>query len=306
MSGVAIIGNASAASPAPTYGRISVSGTNITVDGSVPDYHLFGVVDPTALQYAILAYVDGDMQDAGITSVFNGPDTSSLGYIPQNSNATVFWEQYFSLLHLHGCNLVSLGAADSWGTGIEYSAWEDHHASYLSMLNIMLTEAAKEGVWVVLSLAGSQEYPTYQYGGSGSVFVPGSSAYDNYISYATGVMSALQNYVGLGWFDMYNEPDCNNVWTNFWSTNGGVDAFHTWACDVATDTANVSTHPRTMGVAALGLMFNWDQADFDLATGDVGFESVRSTTMALPPTQEALARRSSGLQPPGSRCSGES
>ena len=108
VSGVAIIGNASASSPAPTYGRISVSGTNITVDGSVPDYHLFGVVDPTALQYAILAYVDGDMQDAGITSVFNGPDTSSLGYIPQNSNATVFWEQYFSLLHLYGCNLVRL------------------------------------------------------------------------------------------------------------------------------------------------------------------------------------------------------
>ena len=49
----------------------------------------------------------------------------------------------------------------------------------------------------------------------------------------------------------------------------------------AADTAGASTHPRTMGVAALGLMFNWDQADFDLATGDVGFEDLRGPLLWL-------------------------
>ncbi len=104
------------------------------------------------------------------------------------------------------------------------------------------------------------------------MFVPGSSAYENYVTYARGLMSDLSGQVALAWYDVFNEPDCDNDYTNFWSTNGGTTAFHTWACDVAADTANASDHPRTMGTAALGLMFGWNKADFDLATGTVPFE----------------------------------
>ncbi len=274
LPGVILIGDlstASASSTVPTYGAVTVSGPNILVNGQ-PGEKFNGVVDTTALAYAVMAYIDGETQYAGKTSVFDGPDTSNLGTISQNSNATVFWDQYFALMQYYGYNLVRIGCADAWGSQIQYQAWTQDHAQFVSLLDTMLAAAQAHQCYVVLVLAGSQAYPAYQFGGSGSVFVPGSSAYENYITYARGLMSDLSGQVALAWYDMFNEPDCDNDYTNFWSTNGGSTAFHTWACDVAADTAGASDHPRTMGTAALGLMFSWNKADFDLATGTVPFE----------------------------------
>ena len=274
LPGVFLVGGpdtAAAATSASAYGRISVSGSDITVDGDA-SAQFFGVVDTTALQFAILAYVEGETQYAGKTSVFNGPDTSDQGYISQNANAEEFWSQYFALLEYYDCNLVRIGAGDSWGSQIEYRAWTQHHDAYLSLLETMLEQAEAHNVWVVLVLAGSQEYPTYTYGGSGSVFDTGSTAYANYVEYCNEVMAALEDYDGLGWYDLFNEPDHNNCYANYWSSHGGKTAFHAWASAVAADTADASTHPRSMGVAGYGNMFGWSQSDFDLATGTVGFE----------------------------------
>jgi hypothetical protein len=255
-----------------SYGRVTVSGTNILVNGAVPSEKFFGVVETTALQFAILTYVEGESGVAGKTSTFYGPDTSSQGYIPQNANAEQFWAEYFALCKLYGVNLVRLGAGDTWGSGIEYQAWLNHRSAYIAFLDTMCEQAEKYGVWICFVLAGSQEYPTYTYGGSGSVFNPSSSAYANYISYCRDVMGELENENAVAMYDLFNEPDHNNCWTNYWSSNGGKNAFHTWATAVAEDTAGASTHPRTMGVAGYGSMFGWGQDDFDLATGTVPFE----------------------------------
>jgi hypothetical protein len=227
-------------------------------------------VDTTAMQFGIKAYIKGDMSVAGRSSVFPGPDTSNTSPIAENSNATVFWHQYFQLMKDNNVNLVRLGAGDAWGSEIQYDAWSNHHDAYIDFLHTMLKEAEAQNIWVVLVMAGSQEYPTYQYGGSGSVFDPSSSAYANLIDYSIDTMLAVENETALGWYDVFNEPDHNLVDAGYWQ--GDKVKFNTWAKAVERDTANVTDHPRTMGVAALGTLFDWSKADFDLATGKVGFE----------------------------------
>ncbi len=250
--------NASATTvAAPTYGNITVQNSTILVNGQVPSEHFFGVVDTTALAYAIEAYINGDMSVAGRTSVFNGPDTSSSSPISENSNATVFWHQYFALMKNYGVNLVRIGCADSWGSQIQYTAWSEHHNAYITLLETMLQQAKEQGVWTVLVLAGSQEYPTYQYNGSGSVFDPSSSAFANYVNYSRDTMVSLRNETALAWFDMFNEPDHNAVDAGYW--HGNKIEFNTWAKAVERNTANLTSHPRTMGVAALGTLFQLDE-----------------------------------------------
>ncbi|HOK28027.1 MAG TPA: hypothetical protein PLI21_03280, partial [Methanomassiliicoccaceae archaeon] len=76
LPGALIMCEAPAASASSPIGRVTVSGTNILVDGEMPDERFFGVVDTTALQFAIMAYINGDAGVRGWTSVFNTPDTN--------------------------------------------------------------------------------------------------------------------------------------------------------------------------------------------------------------------------------------
>ena len=255
----------------------SVSGPMITVNGDT-SARFFGVVDTTALQFAIMAYINGDTSVAGRTSVFNGPDTGPDARIPQNANPEAFWNQYFALLNYYNCNLVRIGAGDTWGTDLQYQAYVNHRAEYFGLLDTMLDKAEKYGVWVVLVLAGSQSEPEapYSFGAAASdertdkVFSPGSDAFDRYIDYSKDIMTSLEGYSSLGWYDLFNEPDHDKVNQNYWHNDKA--AFNTWARAVAVGTINVTAHPRTMGVAGFGTMFGWGQEDFNLATGNTGFE----------------------------------
>jgi PKD repeat protein len=251
---------------------VSVQGTTILVDGQAPASKFYGVVDTTALAFAILAYIEGQTQYAGRSSVFNGPDTGDYGAVAPNGNPAEFFDRYFALLSYYHCNLVRIGAGDRWATGIQYDAWTNHHDAFLSLLQTMVAAAESHNVWIVLVLAGSTEYPVFSYGGTGSVFSNTSTAYGNYITYCDGVMAALDGLPGIAWYDLFNEPDHNAVYSSYWSSNGGKSAFHSWASSVADDTRGASTHPRTMGVAGLGSMFGWGKTDFDLCTGTVPFE----------------------------------
>ncbi|MDW5562857.1 MAG: Ig-like domain-containing protein [Methanomassiliicoccus sp.] len=251
---------------------VSVQGSNILVDGQAPSNDFFGVVDTTALQYAILAYIEGQTQYAGKSSVFNGPDTGSYSAVSPSDTAAHFFDRYFALLAYYHCNTVRIGAGDTWGTSIQYDAWANHHDAFISLLKTMEAAAEAHNIWIVLVLAGTQDYPAYQFGGSGSVFSASSSAYQAYVRYCNNVMAALDGLKGIAIFDLFNEPDHDYCWAKYWSGNGGKTAFHTWACSVAEDTADASSHPRTMGVAGLGLMFGWGKSDFDLCTGTVPFE----------------------------------
>jgi hypothetical protein len=60
--------SASAETTTTTYGRVGVSGTKILIDGVVTSQKFFGVVETTALQNAILAYIEGETGAAGKTN----------------------------------------------------------------------------------------------------------------------------------------------------------------------------------------------------------------------------------------------
>ncbi|MDW5562414.1 MAG: PKD domain-containing protein [Methanomassiliicoccus sp.] len=272
LPGVLIISDLPSASAAPTYGVVSVQGTTILVDGQAPADKFFGVVDTTALAFATLAYIEGQTQYAGKSSVFNGPDTGSYSAVSPSDTAAHFFDRYFALLAYYHCNTVRIGAGDTWATKIQYDAWANHHDAFISLLRTMEAAAEAHNIWIVLVLAGSTEYPACTFGGSGTVFDNSSSAYSNYINYSTEVMASLDGLKGIAWFDMFNEPDHNAVYASFWKTSGGKSAFHAWACSVANDTRYASSHPRTMGVAGLGNMFGWGRSDFDVCTGTVPFE----------------------------------
>ncbi|MBI0583024.1 MAG: PKD domain-containing protein [Methanomassiliicoccus sp.] len=272
LPGLLLISNiptSSAAAP-NDIGRVTVSGPDILVDGKVPDHPFFGVCDTTALAFAIQTYIDGNRNVAGWTSVFNAPDTGSHVPVTPNDTPDAFWNQYFAQMEYYGVNLVRIGAGDTWGTEHQYDAWENHREEYFDLLHTMSYYAQAHGVWLAFVVAGAQEYPTYHYGGSGSVFDPSSSAYANYIEYSKSTMVELEKENAIAMYDLFNEPDHNNIHAQYW--HGDKVRFNQWSNAVADDTAGVSDHPRTMGVAGFGNMFGMNKADFDLATGDTGFE----------------------------------
>ena len=251
--------------------RVDVSGHEIVFDNSIQDDPLFGVVDPTVLAMATENYINGNSSFAGRSSVFNAPDTGNPAPIEQNETPEEFWNQYFAQMAYYDVNLVRIGAADIWGTGIQYAAWNDHRDEFISLLETMCTAAKNNGVYICLVLAGSQEYPAYQFGGDGSVFDTSSSAYSNYIEYCRDIMAAFETYNSIAMYDLFNEPDHNNCNMYYWHDN--KNAFFDWACSVAEDTSEASSHPRTLGVAGYGELFDaWSQEDFDLCSGKTGFE----------------------------------
>jgi hypothetical protein len=251
-------------------GRVTVSGPDILVDGKVPDHPFFGVCDTTVIAFAIENYINGNHGVAGWSSVFNGPDTGSRMPVTPNDTPDAFWNQYFAQMASYGVNMLRIGPHDIWGSGISYNAWANHRDQYFDLLHSMAYYAQVHGVYLAFVMGGSQEFPAFQWGGDGVVFVPGSSAFNHYIEYAKSVMVELENENSIAVFDMFNEPDHDKVSDAYWQ--GNKVAFNNWANAIADATAGVSTHPRMMGVAGFGKMFGMNQADFNLATGNTRFE----------------------------------
>jgi hypothetical protein len=248
-----------------TSGSLGVSGTHLTVNGVDVNDTLNGVVDTTALQYSLETWVNGEMALAGKNQNFPYP----LSKIPTTS-LNDFWDNYFAACHHFNLTLVRLGASDNWGSEVLYTAWMYHRETFYQVLDTMAEKAADHGAFVVLVLAGTQDYPAYDFQGPGDPFDAQSQAYSNYIAYARDVMTHLAPKQGIGIYDLWNEPDADKVDQKYWK--GDKVAFNVWSTQVAQDTAQYAFHPRTMGVAGYGVLFGWGQGDFDLATGKVPFE----------------------------------
>jgi hypothetical protein len=246
---------------------LGVEGTDLKVGSETVDGPMLGVCDTTVLQFAIMAWINGETMYAGDNQIF----PSFGGTIPC-SNSSQLWGKYFTLAEYYGLDLVRIGAGDKWGTDLQYNAWHDHHDQYISLLVEMADYAEAHGVKVILVLAGTQDYPAPYFGAADNSFSVTSTAYANYIAYAQDTMTCLKDVPGIGVVDVWNEPDHNLAWSKYWSSNGGKAAYHAWACDIASKTLAYNWHPRLIGVAGLGDMFSWGQEDFNLATGDVPFE----------------------------------
>ncbi|NLI74429.1 MAG: hypothetical protein GX369_06640 [Euryarchaeota archaeon] len=261
-----------AASSSHELGRVTVSGTDILIDGAKTDQKFFGVVDSTALAFAIENYINGNKGVAGWTSVFNGPDTGKRMPVTPNDTPDAFWNQYFAQMAYYDYNLIRIGPHDYWGTKLSYDAWNNHQEQFYDILHSMCYYAEYHGIWLSFSMGGSQQFPAFNFNGAGNVFVPGSQAFNNYIEYTNAIMVELEDWNSIFMYDVFNEPDHDQVYKAYWQHSGGKQAFNTWANAVAAATSGITEHPRNMGVAGFGVMFGMNQEDFNLATGHTDFE----------------------------------
>jgi hypothetical protein len=257
-----------------TVGFIEVDGTGFTIDGApFPlSFRLIGVDETTALTFAVRAYCEGITADWGKNMNFPVPDTGKLNV----SSLSGLWHSYFGFLSHYGLNLVRFSNGDSWATAINYQAWLNHETAYYQVLEEMVKQAASYGIFIDLNLAGSAEFPLYDFGAADSVLDLNKNtghAYHNYLAYVEGIMSYLDSseYTNAIFsYDVWNEPDHDAVDYVYWQ--GDQIAFRTWAKVVANDTTTLSEHIVEMGVAGQGELFGWGANPFWNATGGVGFD----------------------------------
>ena len=88
---------------AATLNKLTVNGTELSAG------RLYGVDDTTLLQFAILAYVDGQTQYKGKNQNFPGPG----GTITPNYDASVMFDQYFGICAYYDLNLMQVPRVQS-------------------------------------------------------------------------------------------------------------------------------------------------------------------------------------------------
>lgn len=253
---------------------IGVSGTNFTKDG-VPfgtNERLVGVDDTTAWVFAINAYCNGVVGDWGKNMNF----PSEGGQMMNISTLTQLWNTYFWYANYYNLNIVRFSSGDDWATEICYLAWLNHPTEYYQVLYDMMKQAWSVGIYIDLNMAGSAEYPLYNFAGTGTVFDLSHSvgtAYHNYLDYLNATMIYCDACIftdAIFSYDVWNEPDHNSVNTGYWS--GNQIAFRTWAKEVCNDTIGMSTHIIEMGVSGQSNLFGWGYNSFYNATGSIGFD----------------------------------
>ncbi|MEM0448693.1 MAG: hypothetical protein QW520_02600, partial [Methanomassiliicoccales archaeon] len=233
-----------------------------------------GVDDTTVLVFAVLAHCYEESSFWGKNMNFPSPDDEVL----KCGSLADLWHQYFWLCNYYGLNLVRLGASDMWGTKVLFEAWRDRTSSFYEVLNEMLRQANEHGVWVCLVLAGSQEYPAYNFRGEGSVFEVGSEAYVNYIEYCAAIMSVMDtsDYSrAIFSYDCWNEPDHLSVNKAHWK--GDQMKFRHWAENISSTLCPLTENMVEMGTAgyagAGGLWSEWGLGSFLNITGLTGFDT---------------------------------
>ena len=242
-------------------------------DGAPLTIPLVGVVDTTAFVYAVDAHCNG--QTANWGKNMNFPDDSGDGF-DDVDNLSAFWHSFFYCCEYYDLNLVRLGANDAWATELVYSAWVDHEAEFYEVIDAMLLEADRHGVYVELTLAGSQEYPAYDFEGTSEIWdythTPGT-AYYNYWQYAKDVITTvddMDNASALFAFDAWNEPDHNSINTNYWG--GDQEEFLDWAQYLANDLTPLTTKLVDLGTAGVADLWDWNFESFYNCTGGNGFD----------------------------------
>jgi PKD repeat protein len=266
LSMIPMAPSAEAASPP---GFLSVSGTRLS--GSGTSSTLVGVDDTVVWAWAVEAYVNGKTQNSGWN--MNFPGFNSAGRLNVNS-VSQLWYSYFWFCEHYNLKWVRMQNGDTWSSQIMYEAWKDHPTQFWAVLDEMMHQAYDRGIYISLTLAGGGNPLTY--GGTGNAFIhshePGS-AYSNYLLFVRSVMahcdaSPYTNVIFS--YDTFNEPDSDTANSAFW--HGDKTAFHAWACAVANDTTPFTSHIVEMGTAVGGTLFKWGQSDFNLGTGNVGFD----------------------------------
>lgn len=98
----------------------------------------------------------------------------------------------------------------------------------------------------------------------GSIFVPGTETYNEFVDFMGEVMTNYSSEVSLGMWDIMNEPNGDAAYSDYWSQLPNPDAsWITW--DQAITAAAVTKdhhHLITMGTAS-GIFQGFEEAPFD-------------------------------------------
>jgi hypothetical protein len=263
-----------------SWGTLGTNGKWFTLDGvnqNNSQLKLVGQVETTAIAFSIMGYLEGQTDYQGKCSHLYGPDTGSDNKIPNCEDSYEFFDQYFAISKSLGMNFIRIGPGDSWGSEYMYHYQQNHQTAFYSLLHNMTAAAEAHEVWLCFVLAGSQAYGgtypySYQYGGTGTVFDKNSTAYANYKEYCLAMIEEFENDTAVGMFDMFNEPDHDNIHQNYWHTHGDDDAFAAWAADIASWACPATDVPVGMGVAYIGAMWSWGSSTFAKAQGNWAFD----------------------------------
>jgi hypothetical protein len=253
-----------------------VNGVHIMLDGRVTWTTYSGVDETTALIFAVYAYCNGHTADWGKNMNFPFATTSSSVAQLTVNNLTQLWYAYFWFCDYYNMRIVRIGVADAWGSQIMYEAWLNHRGAFFQVLDEMTKQASIRGIYIELVLSGTQGYPAYNYGGTGDVWThshAAGTAYQNMYLYQKDVIQHFNSSAynrAIFAFDAFNEPDHNIMDTNYW--HGDMAKFSAWATNMASDLCPQSPHIVDMGVADGGYLFTFGQTNFNLATGNTGFD----------------------------------
>jgi len=126
-----------------------------------------------------------------------------------------FWNVYFWLLKSNGFNSIRLNDGDYWGTTQLYNWWSSNRTQYMQYMQDMFDMAAYHGIYVVFCFiggfySGAPISPTT----TNHVFVPGSTTYNNIVSWMRDMMTTFQSHQGVGMWDLINEPETYYVYSS--------------------------------------------------------------------------------------------
>ncbi|MDW5562987.1 MAG: hypothetical protein SA339_07145 [Methanomassiliicoccus sp.] len=259
----------------------------------------FGVDETTALAHAINAYINNVAGEAGLNMNFPGPG----GYmsITGCSNEATFWDKYFEYCQYYDIDLVRVGAADLWGTSIQYDAWKNHTTDnkYPDMLVAMCDRSYAHNVKIVLVIAGSANNksndPIFAFNKASNPFDNTTAAYWEYIRYANSTMGILNNMTLSHrpiMIDLWNEPDHNHANYIYWHNRIGL--FHGWSNGVARQTSGHNQgYLRTMGTAVQANMTDNNTIDSSSPTNKANLTLVMNTGLEV--WQAHLYRTDNGV-----------
>ena len=268
------------ATPLPSIG---INGRYLTMGGTNIPPTWVGVDDTEAWAGAVKAHCEGETAYWG--SNVNFPEFG--GDFINVDNLTEFWSSYFWFCDHYGIEWVRFSNANTWASAVQDAAYTHHNAAYWEVIDEMLHQATEYGIYVTLNPAGGNidgGATFYSYHGTGEVYNhthTAGTSYKMYLDFVTAIIAhcdASPYSSAIFTYDMFNEPDCDALYAAYWhplyvTQAAAQAAFFVWAWELSKDTVGLSSHIVEMGVACGGTFGGYTQAQFNIFTGNVGFDT---------------------------------
>ncbi|HYS72253.1 MAG TPA: PKD domain-containing protein [Thermoplasmata archaeon] len=246
-------------------GFLYADGARLLRDGT--PVQLFGVNEPTAFSYALIAsglygWSDPDQYWGDNGLLPSGPDAR----ITNVSTPDALWSAYFRyFLHyeanasepLHPApNLLRIWIVDeNFGLEKAYAAWRADPSAFWRIFDSLVYWAGRAGVYLVPVL-GHMDVER-----DNAMYDVTSPEYARHLALVRAIVARYDEDPHIAMWDLWNEADVNN--DAYWVGVGGIDGFRTWASRYLADVKPyASNHLLTLGTGGWTLFpgvpsFGW-------------------------------------------------